>query len=382
MSEYSKENPYPARLTENTLLNKEGSAKETCHFVVDLGDSGLSYSAGDSLGVYPENAPDAVEVLIKQLGFNGDESVIPPRGDTGLPLREVLARHCALAQPTKKFIMTLKDKVAGDAAQSARVAHLLDRANSDELKAYLAEREFADLLEDFPAATFEPQEFVNELKRLTPRLYSIASSPAKYPNEIHLTVAIVRYQTNGRDRIGVASSYLADRVELNAPTIPVYVQSSHFRLPEDPTADVIMVGPGTGVAPFRAFIQERVAADASGRNWLFFGDQKRSFDYLYEEEMEAYVDAGSLDRLDLAFSRDQEQKIYVQDRMLEGGAELWAWLESGAYFYVCGDASRMAKDVEQALLTIASTHGGLDEAGAKEFLKQLRKDKRYQKDVY
>lgn len=382
MSDYSKENPYPAKLTENRLLNKEGSAKETCHFVVDLGDSGLSYSAGDSLGVYPRTAPGTVDALLAQLGFAGDEAVIPPRGETELPLREVLSTSCALAQPTKKFIMTLKAKVAEDAEQSARIAHLLDRANSDELKSYLVEREFVDLLEDFPAAKFEPQEFVNELKRLTPRLYSIASSPVQHPNEIHLTVAIVRYETNGRDRVGVASSFLADRVTVGEPEVPVYVQSSHFRLPEDPATDIIMVGPGTGVAPFRAFIQERAASEAEGRSWLFFGDQKRAYDYLYEEEMEAYVADGSLDKIDLAFSRDQAEKIYVQDRMRENAAELWAWLQAGAYFYVCGDASRMAKDVEQALLDTAMSQGGLDAAGAKDFLKQLRKDKRYQKDVY
>jgi sulfite reductase (NADPH) flavoprotein alpha-component len=215
-----------------------------------------------------------------------------------------------------------------------------------------------------------------------PRLYSIASSAKVTPNEVHLTVAIVRYETNGRQRVGVASTFLADRAALGATPVPVFVSHSHFGVPEDSARDCIMVGPGTGIAPFRAFVQERAAAGATGRNWLFFGDQRRATDFLYEEEWAAWQQQGKLARLDVAFSRDQAQKIYVQDKMRENAAELWAWLKGGAHFYVCGDAKRMAKDVDAALHEIIAQQGGLDAAQAAEFVKQMKKDKRYQRDVY
>jgi sulfite reductase (NADPH) flavoprotein alpha-component len=223
---------------------------------------------------------------------------------------------------------------------------------------------------------------VENFRRLMPRLYSISSSPAKYPEEIHLTVAVVRYETNGRTREGVCSTYLADRARLNQPDLPVFVANSHFGLPADDNIPVIMVGPGTGVAPFRSFVMDRATRGAKGPNWLFFGDQRRSADFLYESEWNEWQKSGVLTRLDLAFSRDQEQKIYVQDRMRENGAELWKWISAGAYFYVCGDAKRMAKDVDAALHEIIAQHGGMTPEAAIEFVKQLKKAERYQRDVY
>ena len=227
-----------------------------------------------------------------------------------------------------------------------------------------------------------PQELVDHMRRLMPRLYSIASSPKVYPTEIHLTVAVVRYTTNQRERVGVCSSFLADRVQVGTTLTPVFVSHSHFGPPEDQSKDCIMVGPGTGIAPFRAFVQDRIAGGAAGRNWVFFGDQKQATDFLYSEEWTEYATKGQVARLDLAWSRDQLHKIYVQDKMRESAAELWSWIRGGAYFYVCGDAKRMAKDVDLALHEIIAQQGGLDAAAAADYVKQLKKDKRYQRDVY
>ena len=378
---YNKKNPFLSRLTEKRLLNTEGSGKETRHFVVDISGSGITYTCGDSLGIYPNNAPEAVAELLEALGCSGEETVKLARSDIECSLKEALAQHLALAAPTKQFLSALQEK-AEDSKEQTRLQDLLSPESTEATKAYLAEREFIDLLQEFPSARFNPQDFVDKLKKLVPRLYSIASSPVVYPEAVHLTVAIVRYETRQRQRIGVCSTYLADRVPLNQSVLPVYVATSAFGLPKDTSKDVIMVGPGTGVAPFRAFIQERAACGANGRNWLFFGDWRRNNDYLYGEEWEAHLKKGVLHRLDLAFSRDQEQKVYVQHRMIEKGAELWDWLQNGAYFYVCGDAKRMAPDVDQALHTIAEQHGGLSPEEAQLFIRQLKKDKRYQRDVY
>jgi sulfite reductase (NADPH) flavoprotein alpha-component len=250
------------------------------------------------------------------------------------------------------------------------------------MESFLAQREYIDLLEEFPGARLEPQEFVDHLRRLMPRLYSIASSPKAHPGQVHLTVAPVRYESNFRRRYGVCSTFLADRVTRRRTPIPVFVAKSHFGVPEDLAKDIIMIGPGTGIAPFRAFMQERAATNAPGRNWLFFGDQHAATDFLYADEWKKYLAEGKLARLDLAFSRDQAKKVYVQDRMREAGAELWAWIKGGAHFYVCGDAHRMAKDVDVALHEIIVQHGGLDAAAAAEYVKQMKKNKRYQRDVY
>jgi sulfite reductase (NADPH) flavoprotein alpha-component len=298
-----------------------------------------------------------------------------------ISLREALTSRLALAKPTRKILETLAAKASGE-ADRAKLAVLLAPENKDQLAGYLEDREYIDLLTEFPSAKLAPQELSDHLRKLMPRLYSIASSSKPYPNEVHLTVAIVRYETNHRSRVGVCSTFMADRVELKNTPVPVFVSDSHFGVPEDGSKDIIMVGPGTGIAPFRAFMQERIATHATGRNWLFFGDQHRATDYLYEEEWVQWQAQGALARVDLAFSRDQLLKIYVQDRMRENAAELWSWIKGGAHFYVCGDAKRMAKDVDVALHDIIGAHGGMDAPAAAEYVKQMKRDKRYQRDVY
>lgn len=382
-SAYSKDNPFPAKITENRLLSKPGSGKETRHLVVNLAGSGLHYKAGDSLGVFATNRGAEVEELIQRLGATGDELVSPVmlKLPAPLSLREVLTTRVALAGPTAKIVGTLAAK-ATDAAEKAKLTGLLAPESKEVLATFLDEREYVDLLAEFPSAKLTAQEFVDHLRKLMPRLYSIASSPKVYPTEIHLTVAIVRYMTNQRERFGVCSTFMADRVQVGTTPTPVFVSHSHFGPPEDGAKDCIMVGPGTGIAPFRAFVQDRVAAEAPGRNWVFFGDQKKATDFLYEEDWLNFVKNGQVSRLDLAWSRDQLHKIYVQDKMRENAAELWAWLKAGAYFYVCGDAKRMAKDVDLALHEIIAQQGGMDTAAAADYVKQLKKDKRYQRDVY
>jgi sulfite reductase (NADPH) flavoprotein alpha-component len=292
-----------------------------------------------------------------------------------------LTSKLALAGPTSKILNTLHGKAA-NAEEKAKLAGLLAPESKEVMTAYLDDREFVDILAEFPSAKLTPQEFVDHLRKLMPRLYSIASSPRIHPNEIHLTVAVVRYETNHRQRVGVCSTFLADRIQIGTTPVPVFVSHSHFGPPEDGAKDVIMVGPGTGIAPFRAFVQDRVASGAKGRNWVFFGDQKRATDFLYEEEWQDYLAKGQITRLDTAFSRDQILKVYVQDRMRENAAELWSWIKNGGYFYVCGDAKRMAKDVDTALHDIIADKGGMTPEQAVEYVKQMKKDKRYQRDVY
>ena len=380
---YGKDHPFPARLTGNRLLNKPGSHKETRHCVVDIADSDLTYKAGDSLGVFAANRPAEVDALLQALGATGGEPVSPVmlKLPAPIPLREALTDRLALAKPTRKMVETIAARATNETEKS-KLATLLAPDGKDQLAGWLEDREFIDLLAEFPSAKVTPQELVDHMRKLMPRLYSIASSPKLFPTEIHLTVAVVRYQTNQRERVGVATTFLADRTELGRTPVPVFVSHSHFGVPDDPARDIIMVGPGTGVAPFRAFLQERVATKAPGRNWLFFGDQHRATDYLYEEDWNAWLASGALQRADLAFSRDQILKVYVQDRMRENAAELWAWLKGGANFYVCGDAKRMAKDVDVALHQVIAEQGGLDAAQAGDYVKQMKKDKRYQRDVY
>ena len=382
-SVYSKDRPFPAKLTENRLLSRPGSAKETRHFVVDLRGSGLHYKAGDSLGIFASNRTSEVNEILQRLGATGEELVAPAslKLPSPAPLRELLTEKLALSKPTRKIVEALAAK-AINADEKAKLAGLLAPESKDMLGAFLEQREFVDLLAEFPSARLTPQEFVDHLRKLMPRLYSIASSAKLHPSDVHLTVAIVRYETNHRQRVGVCSTFLADRARVGTTIVPVFVSESHFAPPDDLTKDIIMVGPGTGIAPFRAFLQERVATAATGRNWLFFGDQKRGTDFLYEEEWQHYLARKQLTRLDTAFSRDQLLKVYVQDRMRENAAELWSWLKGGAHFYVCGDAKRMAKDVDTALHDIIAAQGGMSNAQAAEYVKQMKKDKRYQRDVY
>jgi sulfite reductase (NADPH) flavoprotein alpha-component len=383
VSAYTKDNPFPAKITENRLLSKPGSAKETRHFVVSLTGSGLHYKAGDSLGVFATNRPSEVAELLQRLGATGDELVSPVMLKLPAPitLREALTSRLALAGPTAKMIGTLAAK-ATDEGEKAKLAGMLLPESKEVLANYLDDREYVDLLTEFPSAKLTPQEFVDHMRKLMPRLYSIASSPRQHPSEIHLTVAVVRYETHHRERVGVCSTFMADRVQVGTTPTPVFVSHSHFGPPEDGAKDCIMVGPGTGIAPFRAFVQDRVASGATGRNWVFFGDQKHATDYLYGEEWEAYVAKGQVTRLDLAWSRDQLVKVYVQDKMRAAAADVWAWIKGGGYFFVCGDAKRMAKDVDVALHDIIAEQGSMTPAQAVDYVKQMKKDKRYQRDVY
>jgi len=378
---FSKDHPFPSRVVDNRLLSGPGSAKETRHFVISTAGSGIKYKPGDSLGIYPTNAEADVEAILARLRSDGSERVQLPRSTDEVSIREALTSKLSLSQPTRKTVEFLASK-AIDPVERARLEGLLAKDAAPDLEHFLTNHEFADLLAEFPSAPVSPQELVALMRKLMPRLYSIASSQRVAGDEVHLTVAIVRYETNGRKRGGVCTTFLADRVEPGETPVPVFVSHSHFGLPESGDADLIMVGPGTGIAPFRAFLHDRRATGAKGRNWLFFGDQKRASDFLYAEEFEAMLRDGLLARLDLAFSRDQAHKIYVQDRMRESGAEIWEWLQRGAYFCVCGDAKRMAKDVDAELHAIARQHGGMDEAAAVAYVKQLKKDRRYMRDVY
>ena len=378
---YDKNNPFAARLVDRRRLSAASSQKDTQHFSVSMVGSGLSYKCGDSLGVYPTNNPQAVAAVLKAAGFTGDEQVTIPKDTAPIALQQALSKRLSLNGPTYKFAQLLHDR-ATDAGEKARLAAAIGETDPEKKKAWMEQREFLDLFEEHPSAKLGAQEFIELLRKLMPRLYSISSAPSKYPDEIHLTVAVVRYETNGRPREGVCSSYLSERARLNEPDVPVFVADSHFGLPADDDVPVIMVGPGTGVAPFRSFVMDRATRGAKGKNWLFFGDQRKDSDFLYADEWAAYLQSGVLTRLDLAFSRDQAAKIYVQDRMRENAVELWRWLQAGAYFYVCGDAKRMAKDVDAALHAIVAEQGGLTPEAAVDWVKQFKKDGRYQRDVY
>ncbi len=383
MAAFSKENPFPACVAENRILSKPGSAKETRHLILGLADSGLHYKAGDSLGVFPTNRSNEVEAIIQALDATGGELVSPMVLKLGspIPFREALTHQLALAGPTAKIVDTLAAK-ATCTDEKAKLTGLLASESKGLLAGFLDEREYADLLTEFPSAKLTPQELVDHMRKLMPRLYSIASSSKVYPNEIHLTVAVVRYTANHREQVGVCSTFMADRVEVGTTVVPVFVSHSNFGPPEDGAKDAIMIGPGTGIAPFRAFVQDRVASGTTGRNWIFFGDQHRSTDFLYEDEWAEWQKKGAVVRLDLAFSRDQPTKVYVQDRMRENAAELWAWIKAGGYFFVCGDAKRMAKDVDMTLHQIIAEQGGMDAAAAAGYVKQMKKGRRYQRDVY
>ena len=368
----TKDNPYASELLVNRLMT-EGSDKETRHFELSLKDSGLHYLPGDSLGILPTNCEEVVNDLLSAVGLSGGEEV--EIGESGMLLNEALMNRLACTVLSK-----IQIKKFNEFANSEKLSDLLQVANKDALVDYMWGRELIDLFLEFPQSGMNAHDFVSLLRTMPPRLYSIASSLSAHSEEVHLTVAVVRYEGHGRERKGVCSSYLAERV---GDTIPCYLHpNKNFKLPEDPSTPIIMVGPGTGIAPFRAFIEERQATGATGRNWLFFGDRSQNTDYLYGNEWESYQKDGILNELDLAWSRDQQEKVYVQHKMLEKKAELWSWLQNGAVFYVCGDASRMAKDVDQALRTIVQDEGSMNEEDAAAWVKGLQREKRYLKDVY
>jgi sulfite reductase (NADPH) flavoprotein alpha-component len=354
-------------------LTGSASGKETLHFEVSLSGSGLAYEVGDSLGIFPANDTAEVDAVLSAAGLTGNE----PVESAGTNLREVLTHQVTLREPSRQLLAAILEKCPS----ATELAELIDPEAKSVMEDWVDGREVVDILESYPQARFTPDELVKVLRKLQPRLYSIASSPKAHPEAVHLTVAVVRYELHGRQRQGVCSTYLADRVAERS--IPVFIHSAkHFRPPEDPAVPVIMVGPGTGIAPFRAFLQEREATGATGPTWLFFGDRNRATDFLYEEEINAWRERGVLHRLDTAFSRDQAEKVYVQHRMLENGADIWRWLAEGGYFYVCGDAARMAKDVDDALHRIVEEQGGKTKEEAAAFVGELKKTKRYRKDVY
>jgi sulfite reductase (NADPH) flavoprotein alpha-component len=378
-SPYSRKSPFPAALLENHPLNAKGSAKDTRHIALSLLGSGMEYRAGDALGIYPRNCYDLVDRIILSLNCLGNEKITLDGGEE-ITLRAALINRLDLRRGSLKLLTRLLE-ACRNGGEQRRLRELVS-GDGEKSKAYLAERDLLDVLEDFPHTRLDAGDLAATLSKVAPRLYSISSSPKENPGEVHLTIGVVRYLQDGRLRRGVTSTFLAERVPLGL-TVPVFVQpAAHFSLPADGKTPIIMVGPGTGVAPFRAFLQERRANGDSGRNWLFFGDQRRDFDFLYSAEIAAMQGSGHLSRLDLAFSRDQQEKVYVQDRMLERSRELFAWLEDGAHFYVCGDAKRMAKDVEAALLQVVAKEGGKGPDEAKAYLEKLKENRRYQRDVY
>ena len=426
MSEWSAKNPYSSNLNENWVLNGKGSRKETRHIVFDLGESGLKYKAGDALGVIPQSPPKLVQELLDACGFSGDEEVETHLGDCSI--REALTNRFEIHRISKKWIGNLGDRLISDSPRieirivgrqrsSTEDGELLIDWNGsgvdddvpdgyveigsasdpaeelwnilmDDPKAmedYMWSRDYMDGLVDFGHIGFTPQQLVDGMDRLKPRLYSIASSPDFEPGTVHLTVAIVRYNHHDRDRTGLCTGFLADRCEVDNTEIGVFMSPTRsFVLPEDGATDIIMVGPGTGIAPFRAFLQQRQMDASTGRNWLFFGDWTEEGEYLYRDEMETWRESGLIDRHDLAWSRAGPEKVYVQHLMKQNGEEIWNWIDRGAYFYVCGDKNYMARDVHSTLIEICSEYGEMSEEEAKEYVETglMKTEKRYLRDVY
>lgn len=370
---FDKSNPFPARMLSCINLNGTGSAKETVHAEISLEGSGLSYEPGDALGVVPENAQDLVDAFLKAAKLDARENV-SFKEDLSISFGEVLRKHLDLR--TLNSVILKKYAKACDHTELLKLSE--DR---DKVKDWSWGRDVVDLVKEYPSS-LRAGDWVHLLRPLTPRLYSIASAISAHPGEVHLTVGAVRYEAFGRKKKGVCSTFIADLWKEGSTAGIYFHHNKNFKLPADPSTPIIMVGPGTGIAPFRSFVEERAATGATGENWLFFGDQRYTYDFLYQTEWQDYLKKGVLTKLDLAFSRDQPEKIYVQDRMRENGKELWAWLDKGAYFYVCGDASRMAKDVNQALIDIVAEHGGKSVEDAEAYVKLMTKERRYGRDVY
>jgi sulfite reductase (NADPH) flavoprotein alpha-component len=374
---FSRNNPFQAKILKNSNLNGEGSNKETRHIELSLEGSGLSYVPGDALGIVPSNDPELVTALIEEMQWDEETVVIIGKQGETLPLKEALTSYFEITLLTKKILQQ-----AAAFTENEELQKLLLVENAAEVKEYCNGRDLLDMLRDFGPWKLTVQEFVSMLRKMTPRLYSIASSIAANPGEVHLTIGAVRYNAHGRDRKGVCSVLCAERVT-EGDTLPVFVQANkHFHLPESHDTDIIMVGPGTGIAPFRSFIQERAVTKAPGRAWLFFGDQHAASDFLYQDELEKYQQDGVVTKLDTAFSRDGDQKVYVQHKMLENSKELFEWIQKGAYFFVCGDKERMAKDVNEALISVIEKEGAMDRDAAEAYLKDMQKAGRYLRDVY
>jgi sulfite reductase (NADPH) flavoprotein alpha-component len=371
-SVYNKKNPFKATLTESQKITGRDSVKDIRHIEISLADSGIQYRPGDALGVWFKNDDVVVDELLQLLSIEPAESV--EIGGESLTIHDALINQFELTQSYPTFVNAYAEFTHNDKLKELA-------SSKDVLRNYLAEHQIVDIVREFPATLSAPQ-LLGCLRKITPRLYSIASSQDEVEDEVHLTVALLQYETNGEIRQGGASSFLSTRLDVGGE-VGVFVEhNDNFRLPENPDTDVIMIGPGTGIAPFRAFMQQRQADEAEGKNWLFFGNPNYTQDFLYQTEWQRFVKDGVLNKVSLAFSRDQEQKIYVQHRIKEHGAELFAWLEKGAHLYICGDANHMAKDVHDALLAIVIEFGGKTAEDAEQYLTDLRRAKRYQKDVY
>ncbi|EJL6843973.1 assimilatory sulfite reductase (NADPH) flavoprotein subunit [Vibrio cholerae] len=371
-SHYSKEQPYTASLSTSQKITGRDSGKDVRHIEIDLADSGITYQPGDALGVWYENRPQLVNALLDSVGLSGHEEV-QVDGET-LSLHLALTHYYEITAANPQLVAQF-----AELAQSQKLTSLAE--DKEALREYATRTQVIDVLRE-EKVTLSAIQLLSLLRRLTPRLYSIASSQSEVGEEVHLTVGVVEYEYEGEQRLGGASSFLAHQLEEGAP-VKVFVEhNNNFKLPSDDNAPLIMVGPGTGIAPFRSFIQERENRGAAGKNWLLFGDRTFTQDFLYQVEWQKYLKSGVLNRLDVAFSRDQHEKVYVQHRLLEQAELVWQWLQEGAYFYVCGDASRMAKDVHQALITVVEQQGGLNREQAEEYVSELRKAKRYQRDVY
>lgn len=374
-SEYDRTNPFKAEVLENLNLNGRGSDRETRHIELSLEGSSLDYEPGDSLGVFPENHPRLVDELIAAMGWNADERVTVNKNGDQASVYEALLRYFEITAVTKPVVEQLAKLNPG----SGLTALLAD---DSEFRTVMNSCDLLDLVHDYDLKGIPAAEFVAVLRKIPARLYSIASSSKSFPDEVHLTVRTVRYEARGRERYGVCSVHLAERIEAG-DTLPVYIQHNpNFKLPENPDTPIIMVGPGTGVAPFRSFLGEREETGAEGKTWLFYGDQHFSTDFLYQTEWQRWLKDGVLTKMDVAFSRDTEQKVYVQHRMLEHSKELYQWLQEGASVYICGDEKKMAHDVHAALTTILEQEGGLSPEQASEYLTRLQQEKRYQRDVY
>lgn len=377
VSEYSRTNPFYAEVLENINLNGRGSNKETRHLELSLEGSGLVYEPGDSLGIYPTNDPALVDELIQTCGWNAEEAVtVHKNGDT-LPLKEALTSHFEITVLTKPLLQ----KIAA-LTKSESLHALLEEGNEEKLKEYIAGRDLVDAARDFGPFEGTAAEFTSILRKIPARLYSIASSLKANDEEVHLTIGAVRYDAHGRERQGVCSILCAERLQ-PGDTLPVYIQhNQNFKLPQDPDTPIIMVGPGTGIAPFRSFMQEREEMGANGKSWLFFGDQHFVTDFLYQTEWQKWLKDGVLTKMDVAFSRDTEEKVYVQHQMKKQSKELFEWLEQGAYVYICGDEKHMAHDVHNTLLSIIQEEGAMSKEKAESYLANLQQQKRYQRDVY
>jgi len=424
-SQWSAKNPFFTNISDNYILNGESSKKETRHIVFNLGESGLKYKAGDALGVVPRCPPELVEQILSICGFSGEEEVETNLGSCSL--REALTDRYEIHRVSKKWLRGLAERSSDSPAKiemrivSRRRFSSLDGAmvvdwessgeqdvpdgfvemgdlgdnsaillqelisTNEAMEDYIWSRDYVDALGDFISFGFSPQQLIEGMDRLKPRLYSIASSPEYEEGTVHLTVAIVRYHHHQRNRTGLCTGYMANRCETNSTEIGVYMSPTRsFVLPEDGSRDIIMVGPGTGIAPFRAFLQQREINTDSGRNWLFFGDWTEDGEFLYREEVGEWIEKGVISKIDLAWSRQGSEKVYVQHLMKKNGEEIWNWIEGGAYFYVCGDKQYMAKDVHSTLMEICSQYGNMSPDESKDFVENglMKTEKRYLRDVY